>query len=273
MLIHDTLSGLKATVTTNCYGYVASAATIIAQAASSGRRNISENSLYLIHRASACAEGNSAELEEAIRMLNKTDELIAGIYANRSGRSAEDFAALMKVGEWLTPEEAKEAGLVDNITKSSGITNLDATSIHNLKLPDIPADKQIKNDNNMKIKLKESWKGILNFFGLEKDAEMEITDAELERINNEMEARDKKIADLTDNAAGKDAEIANLKQSVTDKDTEIAKLKQQVTDKQSEIDKLKAAPTKTKDREDPDPAGESLKGNLSAYENDVKNFK
>ena len=88
-----------------------------------------------------------------------------------------------------------------------------------------------------------------------------------------MEARDKKIADLTDNAAGKDAEIANLKQSVTDKDTEIAKLKQQVTDKQSEIDKLKAAPTKTKDCEDPDPAGESLKGNLSAYENDVKNFK
>ncbi|MFQ8806224.1 MAG: Clp protease ClpP [Alistipes indistinctus] len=164
LLIHDTLSGLKATVTTNCYGYVASAATIIAQAASSGRRNISENSLYLIHRASACAEGNSAELEEAIRMLNKTDELIAGIYANRSGRSAEDFTALMKIGEWLTPKEAKEAGLVDNITKSSGITNLDATSIHNLKLPDIPADKQIKNDNNMKIKLKESWKGILNFF-------------------------------------------------------------------------------------------------------------
>ena len=29
----------------------------------------------------------------------------------------------------------------------------------------------------------------------------------------------------------------------------------------------------TKDREDPDPAGESLKGNASAYENDVKNFK
>ncbi len=197
LLIHDTLSGLKATVTTNCYGYVASAATIIAQgrlvrtAQYLGKLPVPDPPGQCLRR------GNSAELEEAIRMLNKTDELIAGIYANRSGRSAEDFTALMKVGEWLTPEEAKEAGLVDNITKSSGITNLDATSIHNLKLPDIPADKQIKNDNNMKIKLKESWKGILNFFGLEKDAEMEITDAELERINNEMEARDEKIADLT----------------------------------------------------------------------------
>ena len=40
LLIHDTLSGLKATVTTNCYGYVASAATIIAQAASSGRTSL-----------------------------------------------------------------------------------------------------------------------------------------------------------------------------------------------------------------------------------------
>ena len=49
LLIYDTLKELDMKITTKCFGYVASAATIIAQAASPGRREISANSLYLIH--------------------------------------------------------------------------------------------------------------------------------------------------------------------------------------------------------------------------------
>ena len=49
LLIHDALRSLGARITTRCYGYTASAATIIAQAASEGRREISANALYLIH--------------------------------------------------------------------------------------------------------------------------------------------------------------------------------------------------------------------------------
>ena len=49
LLIHDALCSLDAHITTRCYGYTASAATIIAQAASPGCREISANALYLIH--------------------------------------------------------------------------------------------------------------------------------------------------------------------------------------------------------------------------------
>ena len=49
LLIHDALTALGAHITTRCYGYTASAATIIAQAASPGCREISANALYLIH--------------------------------------------------------------------------------------------------------------------------------------------------------------------------------------------------------------------------------
>ena len=59
LLIHDALTALGAHITTRCYGYTASAATIIAQAASPGCREISANALYLIHTAVCATEGLS----------------------------------------------------------------------------------------------------------------------------------------------------------------------------------------------------------------------
>ena len=59
LLIHDALCSLDAHIITRCYGYTASAATIIAQAASPGCREISANALYLIHTAICAAEGNA----------------------------------------------------------------------------------------------------------------------------------------------------------------------------------------------------------------------
>lgn len=128
LLIHDALCGLGARITTRCYGYAASAATIIAQAASEGCRELSANALYLIHNASCSTEGNAAELGAKIDLLRKTDERIAAIYAARSGRGAAEFTALMSenngAGRWLSPEEAVEAGLADRVVdtaeKSSG---------------------------------------------------------------------------------------------------------------------------------------------------------
>lgn len=119
VLIYDALSSLQAVITTRCYGYVASAATIIAQAAASGKREISENALYLIHKSVALSEGNSRDINETVELLEKTDQRIAAIYARRSGRAAEEFAALMECnngnGRWLSPEETIAAGLADNI--------------------------------------------------------------------------------------------------------------------------------------------------------------
>ena len=65
------IAALDAEVTTRCYGYVASAATLIAQAASEGRREISAGALYLVHAAACAAEGNAAELEARAELLRK----------------------------------------------------------------------------------------------------------------------------------------------------------------------------------------------------------
>lgn len=88
LLIHDALCSLDAHIITRCYGYTASAATIIAQAASPGCREISANALYLIHTAICAAEGNAAEIAGKLDLLRQTDTRIAAVYAARSGRPA-----------------------------------------------------------------------------------------------------------------------------------------------------------------------------------------
>ena len=124
LLIHDALTALGAHITTRCYGYTASAATIIAQAASPGCREISANALYLIHTAICSTEGNAAEIAGKIDLLHQTDARIAAVYASRSGRPAAEFEALMAEnngnGRWLSPEEAVAAGLADVVTDAAG---------------------------------------------------------------------------------------------------------------------------------------------------------
>lgn len=126
LLIYEALLSLDAHITTRCYGYTASAATIIAQAANEGCREMADSALYLIHNSSCAAEGNAAELEQQAALLQKTDERIAAIYASHSTRPASYFAALMSQnggnGVWLSPEQAVEAGLVDSIIEPATTT-------------------------------------------------------------------------------------------------------------------------------------------------------
>lgn len=127
LLIYEALKATGAKVTTCCYGYTASAATIVAQAASEGCRLIAPTSLYLVHNSLCAVEGNADEIEAEVEMLRQTDRRIAEVYASRSGRSAEEFLKLMAEncgrGRWLSPAEAIAEGLVDAIENESATTN------------------------------------------------------------------------------------------------------------------------------------------------------
>ncbi len=134
MLIYEALISLGIPITTRCYGYVASAATVIAQAASEGERQISANALYLVHNSTCAAEGNALELAARVDLLQKTDERLSELYARRSGRSAEEFAELMSQeggnGHWLTAQEAIDAGLADSVIDNATQSG-DESSIKN----------------------------------------------------------------------------------------------------------------------------------------------
>lgn len=158
LLIHDALRQIEGRVTTRCYGYTASAATIIAQAASEGCREISANALYLIHRATCSTEGNADELEAQIALLQATDARLSSLYADRSGAPREQFEALMATnggnGRWLSPEETLEAGLADRIIGQAAETpsftqNLTAGLRRLARAVGIQSDDNLPEDRNI----------------------------------------------------------------------------------------------------------------------------
>lgn len=131
LLIYDALTSLDAAITTRCWGYVASAATVIAQAASDGLREISPNALYLVHNSTCSVEGNASELASRVELLKKSDERLAELYARRSGGQTETFAELMAeeggAGRWLNASETIEYGLADAIIESARIETTEET--------------------------------------------------------------------------------------------------------------------------------------------------
>lgn len=156
LLIYDALRALDAHITTRCYGYTASAATIIAQAADEGCREISGNALYLIHNSTCSIDGNSASLDARAELLRKTDEQLARLYALHSGGEAEFFLALMAEnngeGRWLSAEEAIELGLADTLIgiddEPQEAPATDEPTEQEPKTDKLPSEKELPSDQS-----------------------------------------------------------------------------------------------------------------------------
>lgn len=165
LLIYDALRQLDIQVITRCYGYVASAATIIAQAASEGCRELSANSLYLIHCCESSVEGNTHNLSATQQLLEKSDQRLAEIYAEASGRTPEEFRSLMNEnggrGKWLSPDEAVAAGLADTIIAQAAISNDASEQAASLGLPPLPEPKR-----SLREQVVEGCNSILSRVGL-----------------------------------------------------------------------------------------------------------
>lgn len=138
-------------VTVDFYGgFNASSATVIALGAKHVR--INKYSFYLIHKVSEWVDKwgymNEDELATAIKELEKVKNenekitlQLASMYSDKSGKSVKDILALMKEEKWLTAEEAKEWGFVDEVyvneSKENGVRqlNMHATKIASLGFP------------------------------------------------------------------------------------------------------------------------------------------
>lgn len=256
LLIYDALKEVS-NAETICYGYTASAATIIAQAAAQGKRKMSANGLYLIHRASTSVEGNAGEFEAKIDLLRKTDERIAAIYAEASGRPAEEFVALMGEnngnGKWLNAEEALAAGLIDEITSKTKITN--EFNPEEQGLPALPQNHLQMAEKTTVLDRMLAW--------FEKTEQTEI--------ENKIAEKEAEVATLTAERDAAVANIATLKAQLADKEAEVQNITAQLEEAKAMAVK---ASNPTQQVQDPDPqVGATKTPNQLAYEADVASFK
>lgn len=271
LLIYEQLKSLKAKVVTQCYGYTASAATIIAQAASEGERRMSENALYLIHQSSTTMEGNTQKLSGGIELLRKTDERIAKIYADASGRSAEEFLSLMSEnngrGKWLSAEEALSAGLIDEIIGSKPIQNINKEELFGL-----PEPPQI----NDKMEQNEKKDGLLDRISAWFENKVE---GEVQILNADLAAEKEKVANLTSERDSLQTLNEEQTATIANLNDEIAQLKAENAELKAENAELKAMqvqptdPAQPVQDPNPTPAPPQPTANEEAYAKDVEAFK
>jgi ATP-dependent protease ClpP protease subunit len=115
--IYNILRGYAGPLTARLVGVVASAATLIACAAH--RIVALSSSLWMIHSASLAMSGNARDLEHGAAILRKYDELLAAVYARKTGKDLATIRAWMANETWMTPTEALDAGFVDAIEGSA----------------------------------------------------------------------------------------------------------------------------------------------------------
>ncbi len=115
MSIYNRIRALDAETTTIVDGIAASAASVIAQAGD--KRIVSLGTQTMIHGASAGMIGyyNVVDLKRITEQLDSTNESIANIYANRSGKEVSEIKRMMNKETWMTADEAVENGFADEV--------------------------------------------------------------------------------------------------------------------------------------------------------------
>jgi ATP-dependent Clp endopeptidase proteolytic subunit ClpP len=104
----------------------ASAGSFIAQAGD--HRIMNRHSEMMIHDAHGMVVGNSADLAEAIEMMDRLSDKIAGIYADHAGGTPEQWRDLMRKESWYSADEAVAAGLADEVVSKAGAKNTSQNS-------------------------------------------------------------------------------------------------------------------------------------------------
>jgi ATP-dependent Clp protease, protease subunit len=115
LAIYDTMRFVKPDIATMCVGVAMSMGSLLLAGGTKGKRAALANSRILIHQPSAGFEGQSTDIEiharEIIKMRGQIDE----IYAEATGKPAEEVRKDMERDRFFTAEQAAEYGLIDRV--------------------------------------------------------------------------------------------------------------------------------------------------------------
>ena len=113
--IFDTMNFIKPDVSTLCMGMAASMGSFLLMAGAKGKRLALPNSKIMIHQPSGGAQGQATDIEIQAREIIKTREQLNRLYAERTGQSVEKIASDMERDYFMSPSEARDYGLIDQV--------------------------------------------------------------------------------------------------------------------------------------------------------------
>ncbi len=115
LMIYDTMQYIKPDVQTICMGMAASMGAFLLAAGTPGKRFCLPNAEVMIHQPSGGAHGQASDISIAAEHIRKTKHRLNTILAERTGQSYETIQKDTDRDNWLSAEEAKEYGIIDEI--------------------------------------------------------------------------------------------------------------------------------------------------------------
>lgn len=115
LAIYDTMQLIRPDVATICVGLAASMSTVLLAAGTPGKRYALPNSTMHMHQAVGGAQGQAADIEIAAREIMRMQDIIRKILAKHTGQPVEKVAHDTDRDFYLSPEQAVEYHLVDEI--------------------------------------------------------------------------------------------------------------------------------------------------------------
>lgn len=118
LAIYDTMHYVKCDVSTICMGMAASMGAFLLAGGAKGKRYALPNAEVMIHQPSGGAQGQATDIQIVAEQILRTKKKLNEILAANTGQSLETIAADTERDNWMTAEEAKAYGLIDELVRS-----------------------------------------------------------------------------------------------------------------------------------------------------------
>ena len=115
LAIYDTMQFVKCPIATYCLGQAASMGAVLLSAGTKGRRFSLPNARIMVHQPSGGAEGKATDIEITAKEILRLKDVLNGILAKHSGKKFEDVVRDTERDYFMSAEEAKEWGLIDEV--------------------------------------------------------------------------------------------------------------------------------------------------------------
>jgi ATP-dependent Clp protease protease subunit len=115
--VYDTMQYIKPPVSTLCIGQAASMGSFLLAAGEKGKRFSLPNSRIMVHQPSAGFQGQATDIEIHANEVLALKKRLNEIYSKHTGQSTEDIKKALERDNFMTPENAKEFGLIDQVVE------------------------------------------------------------------------------------------------------------------------------------------------------------
>ncbi|MFW6133394.1 MAG: ATP-dependent Clp protease proteolytic subunit, partial [Planctomycetota bacterium] len=119
LAIYDTMQFLSCAVATYCVGQAASGSAMILAAGTKGKRYALPHSKIMIHQPWGGVTGQAADIQIQAEEILKAKRMLNELLARHTGREVDQIEGETERDRYLTPEEAREYGIIDEILVAS----------------------------------------------------------------------------------------------------------------------------------------------------------